>query len=231
MRLAALFSGGKDSTFAIYRARQAGHAIECLITIHPASDDSALFHYPNSRVTKYLAEAMEIPLLESAVAAGAGSDSETRALAAAVAQAESLYGIEGVVSGGIASTFQKRAFERACKTANHDLVPLSPLWGVEPEKYMADLLASGFSVMIVGVSAMGLEKEWLGRTIDCESLARLVRLSKKYGFNLTFEGGEAETLVLDCPLYSKRLAVKKAAARWDGQRGIFEILEAGLVNR
>ncbi|HVX02023.1 MAG TPA: diphthine--ammonia ligase [Nitrososphaera sp.] len=229
MRLAALFSGGKDSTFAIYRARQAGHSVECLITMHPAADDSALFHYPNSRITRYLAEAMGLPLLESIVS-GTGRVAETEALAAAVAQARSLYGVEGVVSGAIASTFQRGAFDQACKDEN-GLEPLSPLWGVEPEKYWADLLANGFVVMVVGVSAMGLEKEWLGKIVDGGSLEKLVLLSKKYGFNLSFEGGEAETLVLDCPLYSNRLSVKKAITKWDGQRGIFEILEAGLVNR
>jgi ABC transporter with metal-binding/Fe-S-binding domain ATP-binding protein len=229
MRLAALFSGGKDSTFAIYCARQEGHAIECLLTMHPAADDSALFHYPNSRITKYLAEAMGIPLLESAMAGASSRDAETEVLAAALTRAKSLYGIEGVVNGGIASVFQKQAFEEACK--KNGLAPLSPLWGAEPERYMVGLLSSGFAIMIVSVSAMGLEKEWLGRVINSESLARLVQLSKKYGFNLTFEGGEAETLVLDCPLYSKRLSVRRATAKWDGQRGMFEILEAELIDK
>ncbi|MEO9362666.1 MAG: diphthine--ammonia ligase [Nitrososphaera sp.] len=228
MRLAALFSGGKDSTFAMYRARQAGDTVQCLVTMHPAADDSALFHYPNSHVTKYLAEAMGIPLLESVVA-GASKEAEAKALADALGQAKSLYDIEGVVNGGIASVFQKQAFEGACR--KHGLAPFSPLWGIEPEGYMASLLASGFTVMIVGVSAMGLEKEWLGRIIDRESLATLARLSRKYGFNLTFEGGEAETLVLDCPLYLKRLAVRQAATKWDGQRGMFEILEAELLDK
>jgi uncharacterized protein (TIGR00290 family) len=85
--------------------------------------------------------------------------------------------------------------------------------------------------MIVGVSAMGLDKEWLGRIIDKEALVRLAQLSKKHGFNLTFEGGEAETLVLDCPLYSKKLKITRSRTRWDGQRGMFEILEAELVQK
>ena len=229
MRLAALFSGGKDSTFAIYRAQQMGHSVECLITMHPAADDSMLFHFPNSRITKYLAKAMEIPLLDFPVVVGTSKDVEVETLAMAVAQAKSRYGIEGVVNGGIASVFQKSAFEEACK--KHGLVPISPLWGIEPEKYMTDLLSSGFTIMIVGVSAMGLGKEWLGRVVDLESLAKLMQLSKEFGFNLTFEGGEAETLVLDCPLYSKRLSVRQATAKWDGQRGMFEILEAELLDK
>ncbi len=229
MKLAALFSGGKDSTYAIYRAQQMGHSIKCLITIHPAADDSALFHYPNSRVAKYLSNAMGIPLLDFSVVIGTSKDVEIETLAMAMTQAKSLYWIEGVVNGGIASVFQKRAFEEACK--RHGLVPFSPLWGIEPKKYMADLLSSGFTVMIVGISAMGLEKEWLGKVIDQKSLIKLTQLSKKFGFNLTFEGGEAETLVLDCPLYSKRLSVKQAAIKWDGQRGMFEILEAELLDK
>jgi ABC transporter with metal-binding/Fe-S-binding domain ATP-binding protein len=228
VRLAALFSGGKDSTYAIYLARQAGHRIECLISIRPVADDSLLFHYPNGSMTQYLAEAMQAPLV-SVPAPGRGKEGEAEALNEAVAKATALYNIEGVVHGGIASNFQKQAFEAACK--KHNLQPVAPMWGINQEKYMRELLGNKFSVMIVGVSAMGLEKEWLGRMIDRESLDRLILLSKKHGFNLTFEGGEAETLVLDCPLFSKKLRVRNARTHWDGQRGIFEILEAELVSK
>lgn len=228
MKLAALYSGGKDSTYSIHRARQMGHTVECLITMHPVADDSALFHYPNSWVTEYLAEAMEIPLLGLRVK-GKGRDEEMAALEEAIGQARSLYGVEGVVHGGISSRFQKQAFEEICK--KHGLAVVAPLWGADPEKYMYELLDGGFSVVVVGVSAMGLGREWLGRTLDKTSLAKLASLSKKYGFNLAFEGGEAETLVTDCPLFAKKLGIKKAREHWDGQRGIFEILEAELVDR
>lgn len=78
---------------------------------------------------------------------------------------------------------------------------------------------------------MGLDKQWLGKVIDKRSLAELTTLSKKYGFNLTFEGGEAETLVIDCPLFSKKLKVNAANPHWDGQRGIFEIRDVSLVEK
>jgi predicted ATP pyrophosphatase (TIGR00289 family) len=135
------------------------------------------------------------------------------------------------VSGGISSVFQKKAFEGVCRRLG-GLEPVAPLWGVDPEKYMASLLDDKFEVIIVSVSAMGLGKEWLGRTIDREALAALAKLSKKYGFNLAFEGGEAETLVVDCPLFiKKKLEVKEARARWDGQRGVYEILQVSLTDR
>ena len=42
--------------------------------------------------------------------------------------------------------------------------------------------------------------------LDKEAIDKLMSV-KKCGFNLTFEGGEAETLVIDCPLYCKRLQI------------------------
>ena len=48
MRLAAFFSGGKDSTFAIYSAKKHGHTVEVLLTLFPKSDESHLLHYPNT---------------------------------------------------------------------------------------------------------------------------------------------------------------------------------------
>jgi len=228
LKLASLYSGGKDSTFAIFRAKEMGHQVACLVTMHPLADDSPLFHYPNSWVTEYLADTMQIPLLGFSVS-GRDKQDEMKALEEAIAQAKSLYDIEGIVYGGISSNYQKQAFEEIC--TRQGLAAVAPLWNAEPVKYMDELIERGFQIMIVGVSAMGLEKEWLGRTLDKGALSKLESLSRKYGFNLTFEGGEAETLVTDCPLFAKRLQVKKANAHWDGQRGIFEILEVALVGK
>jgi diphthine-ammonia ligase len=228
LRLGSLYSGGKDSTFSIFRAKQAVHEIACLITMHPIADDSPLFHYPNSWVAEYLADAMQIPLLGFEVS-GRSKEDEMKALEEAMVRAKSLYGIEGIVYGDISSNYQKKAFEEIC--ARHGLAPVAPLWNLEPEKYMSELVDRGFRVIVVGVSAMGLGKEWLGSEIDKGAVAKLALLSRKYGFNLTFEGGEAETLVTDCPLFRKKLQIKKANAHWDGQRGIFEILEVALVGK
>lgn len=228
MRLGALYSGGKDSTFAIFRAKEMKHDIVCLITMCPVADDSLLFHYPNSWVAKHLADAMQTPVMEFTVKARS-KEGEITALEEAVAQAKSRYGIQGVVYGGIASNYQKKAFEEIC--GRQGLAAVAPLWNVEPLQYMNELLRRRFKIMIVGVSAMGLGREWLGRQLDKKSLARLAALAKKHGFNLTFEGGEAETLVTDCPLFHKKLKINAATTHWDGQRGIFEIRDASLVEK
>jgi ABC transporter with metal-binding/Fe-S-binding domain ATP-binding protein len=196
--------------------------------MHAVADDSPLFHYPNSWVTDYLADAMQIPLIRFTVN-GRRKEDEIMALEKTILQAMSLYGIEGVVYGGISSNYQKRAFEEIC--SRHKLAAIAPLWNVEPQKYMNELVEYGFSIIIVAVSAMGLGKEWLGKLIDKDALDKLAALAKKYGFNLTFEGGEAETLVIDCPLFRKKLRINAASTQWDGQRGIFEIREVSLVEK
>lgn len=203
-----------------------GHQVVCLITMHPLADDSPLFHYPNSWVAKYTADALQVPLLEFPVD-GKSKEVEMKLLEGAILQARSRHNIEGIVYGGISSKYQMLAFEEIC--TRHGLSAIAPIWNYEPLKYMNELVEHHFHVIIVGVSAMGLGKEWLGREIDKDSLLELAFLSKKYGFNLTFEGGEAETLVTDCPLFSKKLLIKRAKTHWDGQRGIFEILEVALA--
>ena len=228
MKLAALFSGGKDSTFAISCAQEMGHCIVCLITMHPKADDSVLFHYPNSWVTEYLADAMQLPLIECQVW-GHSKEDEMEALEETILQAKSTYGINGIVHGGISSNYQKQAFERVC--ARQRIEAVAPLWNLESETYLNELIRRDFRIIIAGVSAMGLESEWLGRELDREAVAELVSLSKRCKFNLTFEGGEAETLVVDCPLYHKQLQIKTAAAYWDGQRGIFEIQDIALIEK
>ena len=233
MKLAALYSGGKDSTFAISCAREMGHRVVCLITMYPIADDSALFHYPNSWVTAYLADAMQIPIMGFPVS-GRSKEDEMNALEEAIVQVKSLYGIEGIVHGGISSNYQKQAFEQVCRSQGISAV--APLWNnnsdSDPEAYITRLIDRGFHIIIAGVSAMGLDNKWLGREIDKESIAKLVSISKKCGLNLTFEGGEAETLVIDCPLYlKKKLQINAATTHWDGQRGIFEILDVALVEK
>ena len=228
MKLVALYSGGKDSTFAISCAQEIGHRVACLITMHPIADDSALFHYPNSWVTEYLADAMQIPLIGFQVS-GRSKEDEVNALEEAIVQVKSLYGIDGIVHGGISSNYQKQAFEQVC--VRHEIAAVAPLWNSDPERYITELVNRGFHIIIAGVSTMGLDKKWLGRELDKEAIDKLMSVSKKCGFNLTFEGGEAETLVIDCPLYWKKLQINAATTYWDGQRGIFEIQDVALVEK
>jgi uncharacterized protein (TIGR00290 family) len=154
---------------------------------------------------------MQIPLTTFAVNKES-KEGEFQALEQAIIQVKSDYDIQGIVHGAISSRFQNELFRRIC--SDSQLVMFTPLWNAVPLQYMYGLLSEKFDIKIVSVSAMGLGKD---------------RLGKKHGFDLAFEGGDAETLVVNCPLFTKKLDIKKAVVHWDGQRGIFEILEVTLI--
>lgn len=225
MKLAALFSGGKDSTFAIYEAKSQGHQIVCLITILPLSEESMLLHFPNIALTKLQSKSMNIPQL-TIESNSNEADLEVMALEHVLNDAKTKYGIEGIVHGGILSEFQKNLFTKVC--AKLALNIISPLWNKNQKDYMKKLIDSGFRFIIVSVTSSGLDESWLGKEINQSELLKLENLSSKHGFNLTFEGGEAETLVIDCPLFTIPLKIEKLNKVWDGYRGRFEILEARL---
>ena len=225
MRLASLFSGGKDSLYAIHKAKCAGHQIECLITMFPNSDESHLLHHPNLVWTKLQSESMNIPQLTSHLNSD-DVDEELSHLIRLLKIAKTNYKIDGIVHGGISSTFQKQKFENVC--CKLDLISFAPLWHSSPNEYMNDLLRSKFDFIMTSVTSDGLGDEWLGITVTKPHLDDLEKLSVKFGFNLNFEGGEAETFVLNCPLFSRPIKINKNKKFWDGYRGRFEIVDAEL---
>jgi len=225
MNLAALFSGGKDSTYSIYKAKQMGHDIKCLITAFPKSDNSHLLHFPNIELTKLQSETLKIPQITSTSNSDDLSD-EMYTLEALVEKARVDFQIDGLVHGGISSEFQKKKFEKICKEDNLNII--TPLWKINPKEYMLNLLNSNFKFILTSVSSDGLDETWLGKIISIDDVSLLSNLSNKHGFNLNFEGGEAETFVTDCPIYSHPIKINKSQTIWDGYRGRFEIEDASL---
>jgi len=225
MKLAALFSGGKDSTYSIYKAKQMGHDVKCLITVFPQSANSHLLHFPNIELTKLQSETLKIPQITSTLNSD-DSLEEMNVLKTLLKKAKLDFQVDGLIHGGISSEFQKKSFEKICKESNLNII--TPLWGIDPKEYMNSLLNSNFKFILTSVSSDGLDETWLGKTISADDVSVLSNLSSKYGFNLNFEGGEAETFVTDCPIYSHPIRIKKSQTIWDGYRGRFEIEDGSL---
>ena len=120
MKLAALFSGGKDSTYAIHLAKKYGHSVDVLLTIFPHNDESHLLHYPNIRFTSLQSESMKIPqLTEQLISTETKNESE--ALDRLILSAKENYSIDGIVHGGILSEYQKNSFSLSCKKNNLEI--------------------------------------------------------------------------------------------------------------
>ena len=225
MKLACLFSGGKDSTYAIHLAKKQGHDVVCLLSIFTKSEESHLLHHPNLKWTKLQSESMKIPQL-TIISNSDETEDELIVMEKLLQNAKGQFQIDGLVHGGIKSKFQKEKFESLCLKLN--LVSIAPLWGTDPTDYMNELLDSNFHFMMITVSSDGLDEQWLGKLISKSDIAILNNLSNKFGFNLNFEGGESETFVIDCPLFSTPIKINEYTKNWDGYRGRFEIVDAEL---
>ena len=225
MKLACLFSGGKDSTYAICLAKKQGHDVVCLLSIFTKSEESHLLHHPNLKWTKLQSESMKIPQL-TIISNSDETDDELIVMEKLLQNAKEQFQIDGLIHGGIKSKFQKEKFETLCLKLN--LVSIAPLWGTDPNEYMNELLDSNFHFIMITVSSDGLDEQWLGKLISKSDIKILTSLSVKFGFNLNFEGGESETFVLDCPLFSHPIKINDFVKNWDGYRGRFEIVDAEL---
>ncbi|MBN2454110.1 diphthine--ammonia ligase [Candidatus Woesearchaeota archaeon] len=205
MKLASLFSGGKDSTFAIYLAKKQGHEIACLIAVHSKNPFSYMFHTPSIAKTEKQAKVMGMPLIKQKTAGK--KEEELEDLKKAIIKAKKKYGIEGIVTGALASRYQASRVQRICDELKLEAV--NPLWQKDQIQLLEELIANKFEVIVLAVSAYPLDASWLGRKIDRKFIEDTKLLQKKYGINPAGEGGEFETFVVNCPLFSRELKVKK----------------------
>jgi ABC transporter with metal-binding/Fe-S-binding domain ATP-binding protein len=164
---------------------------------------------------------MEIPLKQFEVSGG--EEEELATLQDTLKELD----IEGLITGAVASDYQWSRFNRIGEDIGVKV--FSPLWRKNQKRVLEDIITAGFEVIIVGVSAEGLDESWLGRRIDEESLKDLEVLNQEKGINISGEGGEYETLVLNGPNFTKRLEIKEAEKEWDGKRGHFKVRKAVLA--
>jgi len=219
-----MYSGGKDSAFAAWVASKKDE-LACLVTLFPRSEMSYMFHFPNLRWTALQAESVGVPLLTEETEGV--KEEELADLERALSNAKRKFGLGGIYTGALASVYQKTRVERICDHLS--LKCVSPLWGIDPETHLRRLVAEGFEVVVVSVSALGLDQTWLGRRLDQNSIDELVALGRRFRFHVGLEGGEGETFVLDAPFFSRRIEIRSSEKHWKGESGYLEITDAVLV--
>lgn len=200
MKSAILFSGGKDSIMALYEALNRNEDVQYLLSMKSANDESYMFHVPNIHLTTLLAEALDIKLM--LVPTNGVKEKELEDLKLAFQKLKNL-GIETIYTGALYSIYQKSRIEKLGKEL--DLKIISPYWHVDELEYIRKIVSVGFKIIISSVAAYGLDESWLGRLIDDEAIDELVKLNEKYKINIAFEGGEAESLAIDGPIFKKEL--------------------------
>jgi len=220
MRLASLYSGGKDSTFSLYIMEQMGHDVPYLVNIRPEDDASWIFHTPNLDVVPLMAESMgkELVTASSSGTEEGDMDGLRRAL-------EGL-DVDGIITGAVWSDYQWDRMNHVCNDLG--LKVMSPLWRKDQDLLMDAFLDSGIRAIIVGCYAEGLGEEWLGREINAESVKELKELRRKFGISIMGEGGEYESMTIDSPMHSGPIEIVESDRVWKRNNGLLNVRSARI---
>lgn len=217
MRVVALLSGGKDSVAAVEVAQGFGWDVVGALVLRPGKDDAWMFHTPALDAVAGVAECLGLPLLEARVREG--PEAEVEDLEAAVKSACATWKADGLVSGALASEYQRTRIE----AVGHRLgiKTFTPLWHKPPGAYLRGLLAGGYDIRFTRTAADGVPNSWCGERLDLGKVDAMER--HKARPHVAGEGGEYETLVLDAPHYRRRLIIERARVESTASRATWVV--------
>ncbi len=198
MKVVAAWSGGKDSCFAYYKAKQQGLLVATLLTfMHNAKRTN--FHAIPTEVLDAQAEAIGAPLTKKVTTPRFYEKQFKDALLQFKAQ-----GVEGLVTGDIYEVVghEEKWLERVCSEIG--LIPIRPLWQGNTTQIFRDFIAAGFKATVVRTRLDVLGKDWLGRELNETFLKDISKLPK---VDPCGEGGEYHTVVTDGPVFQERLEI------------------------
>lgn len=215
MNVAVMYSGGKDSNFAVQYALERGWNIKYLLSVKPTRTDCYLFHFATVEHTPLQAEALGLkhyligcsvadPRKEAAIVEKFVADKQKT-------KAEK---VDAVILGGTGlQATQIRSLQDALRPYGVEVFAAHS--GEDHETIFRKMLADGFGIIVTQVAAEGAPR-WLGKTITKENFEELKKDSEKYGFHLGFEGGYADTFVVDAPMFKKRIVVEETEKVMEG---------------
>lgn len=223
MRVVGLVSGGKDSCYNLINVVAEGHELVALANLRPKKEDSdeldsMMYQTVGHEVIDLYAEAMDLPLFRRDLE-GSGLAIDKDYEPTQGDEVEDLFnllkqvndnvegGIEGVAVGAILSDYQRVRVENVCARLN--LTPLAYLWQRDQDELIEEMVGCKMEAILIKVAALGLEPtRHLGKTI-ADLKDHLRRMAGRFGNNVCGEGGEYESLTLDCPLFKKRIIIEE----------------------
>lgn len=208
MKVAVLFSGGKDSVFATFWALFHGFD-PILVTITPP-EYSMMFHHPNVDKTKLQADSLGLEQVFVKTTEENWKDQLIKTFMKLK--------VNGIVAGAIESEYQRRRIDEIGEILG--IPTYAPLWHKKDE--LLDEMRQYFEIYITAVSADGLDESFLGAPFQ------KIQDSKVPNIHPFLEGGEGETFVTDAPFFKKKIKIKKWKKSFDGQRGVASIVLASL---
>jgi len=218
------WSGGKDCCLACYRAVARGLKVRYLANMVAEDGKRSYSHGLAPRVLEAQAQAIGIPLIQRR-ARRDNYEAEFKKMLLSLKEE----GISGGVFGDIDLDEHRQWIERVC--GDVAVTPHLPLWGEQQEELLKDFISLGFTAIVVAAKAELFDREWLGRKVDRDFLDHLEVLKETKEVTPCGEAGEYHTLVVDGPLFERRLEILRSRRVLREGRWFLSILEVGLGDR
>ncbi len=226
MEVAVMYSGGKDSTYAIEKCLEKKWKIKYLLSIKPTRNDCYLYHYATVEHTKDLAQILGIKhIYETCDVADPEQEAEI------VRQIVEKNPVDAIILGGVGLQ------ETQIKSVREAVFPLgvevfASHTGKEHENLVQDMVEKGYDIRVTQVAVEGLGKPWLGKKLTKENLQELQKLSEQYGFHVGAEGGHYDSLVVDGPIFTKKLEILESEAIMEDEYcGHLKIHKTAIVEK
>lgn len=205
-KFVASYSGGKDSTLALYKAIQMGGVPVALLSMVREEDGYVGSHGVSLEIIQAQAQAMGIPLLHFSTTWQAYGPNLLQALA----QAQEL-GAEVLVTGDLDLPEEGCWYDHIAEKSG--LAYCAPLWRYGHRQAVEEFLQAEFTTMLTAINEkMGLLPQDLGRILDWSYMAELEGRS----IDPCGEAGEFHSIVLGGPNFKYPLQVKKAGTHLCG---------------
>ena len=192
------WSGGKDSCLACYKAMQQGYQVKYLLNFISRESKRGCFHGIESGLMKLQSELIGIPLVQKEVTADMKKYEEEFKEAVTALKTQT---INHMVFGDIFLLDQINWVERVCNDSG--ITTVEPLWNNNPQDLVSEFVNLGFEAVIVSCQAEKLGKDFIGRRIDKKLTAEL----KEKGVCPCGENGEFHTLVVDGPIFKRKIEI------------------------
>ncbi len=203
-RYALMWSGGKDSALALWRARQRGLHVEWLVNVHDRATGRVRFHATPVAAIALQAEAAGIQLVSVPTDWETFDVSLRETYAALAAQ-----GCSGIVFGDIHLADVRGWYEERTQAAG--LEHVEPLWGEPPAALLEEFVAIGGRAVLTCVETAKLDASWLGRVIDPDFLRDVLAT----GIDPCGENGEYHSFAFAGPFFARPLAWRAGERRGD----------------
>lgn len=217
----ASWSGGKDSCLACYRAIDSGLKVRYLANTVTEDGKRSRSHGLPAKVIQVQSEAVGIPLVQRRTTWD-NYEAEFKSMLRTFKQE----GVNGGVFGDIDFEEHRQWTDRVCQEVA--ITPHLPLWGESQDKILRDFIDLGFEAIVVATKADLLGEEWLGQRVDLDFIRHLEELKETKDITPCGEAGEYHTLVIDGPLFKKRMEILKTRNVFRDAHWFLDILDTEL---